>query len=78
MWVHKKCSGVKGRLKVDSDSSVRNAVKMKQLLELKMERKRIYFWKAVNQLSVLRSFAILGICLIVVVIVMVELEQRHE
>jgi len=47
---------------------------MEQLLELKVERRRRYCWKVVNQLSVLSISAILRICLIVVV----ELEQRHE
>ena len=50
IWVHKKCSGVKDRVKVDSDYQCKqcsvNGTTV--LLELKVERRR-YCWKAVNQ-----------------------------
>jgi hypothetical protein len=60
MWVHKKCSGVKRRLKSDSNYQCKKCRvngATTTVLELHVERRIIYCWNTVKQLSVLRSFA---------------------
>jgi hypothetical protein len=57
MWVHTKCSVVKGRLKVDRNFQCKKCI-VNFHLELQWERRGIYCWKTVNQLSALSNFAI--------------------
>src|SRR5208282_1755661 len=71
MWVHKKCSGVKGRLKVDGDYQCKKCSVNGTTVGTESGKKKNILLESGETIDCVEEFCYLGICLIVVV----ELEQ---
>jgi len=74
MWVHKKCSGVKGRLKVDSDYQCKKCSVNGTTIGAESGKKKKILLETGESIECVEEFCYLGDMFNCGV----ELEQRHE